>query len=83
MMAPEGLTPVMIDHETPGLSGAEVIAEYLDWTPGPEARRWPADAAGPVAPGRGPAGSRTWFNAKLFNKNSVNGLYGKRSTSAL
>ncbi len=31
-MAPEGATPVMVDDETPGLSGAEVIAEYIDET---------------------------------------------------
>ena len=34
LMAPEGLTPVMIDDETASLSGAEVIGEYLDETRG-------------------------------------------------
>ena len=69
MMAPEGATPVMIDDETPGLSGAEVIAEYLDETRGlglGDRRLMPQD---PLA--RAETRRLThWFNAKLFNESS-------------
>ncbi|MBV8794021.1 MAG: glutathione S-transferase family protein, partial [Hyphomicrobiales bacterium] len=34
LLAPEGATPLMLDEETASLSGAEVIAEYLDETRG-------------------------------------------------
>jgi glutathione S-transferase len=68
-MAPEGATPVMIDDETPSLSGAEVIAEYLDETRGlglGDRRLMPQD---PLA--RAETRRLThWFNVKLFNESS-------------
>ncbi len=48
LMAPEGATPVMLDEDAASLSGADVIAEYLDETRGLGSRRPPSDAAGPV-----------------------------------
>src|SRR6204780_4334485 len=69
LMAPEGATPVMLDDATPGLSGAEVIAEYLDETRGlalGDRRLMPSD---PLAR----AETRRlihWFNVKLFNEAS-------------
>jgi glutathione S-transferase len=69
LMAPEGATPVMLDEETASLSGAEVIAEYLDETRGlalGDRRLMPQD---PLAR----AETRRlvhWFNVKLFNEAS-------------
>jgi len=34
LMSPEGTTPVIIEDRRPGISGADVIAEYLDETRG-------------------------------------------------
>src|ERR1700734_201055 len=69
LMAPEGVTPVMLDDETPGLSGAQVIAEYLDETRGlglGDRRLMPDD---PLA--RAETRRLThWFNVKFFNEAS-------------
>jgi len=69
LMAPEGATPVMLDDETASLSGAEVIAEYLDETRGlglADRRLMPNE---PLAR----AETRRlvhWFNRKMFNESS-------------
>ena len=69
MIAPEGATPVMIEDDAPSLSGAEVIAEYLDETRGlglGDRRLMPHD---PLA--RAETRRLThWFNVKLFNEAS-------------
>ena len=69
LMAPEGATPVMVDERAPSLSGAEVIAEYLDETRGlglGDRRLMPQD---PLA--RAETRRLThWFNVKLFNESS-------------
>src|SRR5277367_1634433 len=69
LMAPEGATPVMLDDETASLSGAEVIAEYLDETRGlglGDRRLMPNE---PLA--RAETRRLThWFNWKLFNESS-------------
>src|ERR1700722_18740316 len=69
LMAPEGATPVMLDDETASLSGAEVIAEYLDETRGlalGDRRLMPNE---PLA--RAEVRRLThWFNVKLFNESS-------------
>ena len=69
IMAPEGATPVMIDGDGPGLSGAEVIAEYLDET------RGLALGDRRLMPGEPLARAETrrlmhWFNVKLFGESS-------------
>jgi glutathione S-transferase len=69
LMAPEGATPVMLDDETPGLSGAEVIAEYLDETRGlalGDRRLMPQDPLARAETRR----LMHWFNVKLFNEAS-------------
>lgn len=69
LIAPEGATPVMIEDDARSLSGAEVIAEYLDETRGSglaERRLMPDD---PLA--RAETRRLThWFNVKLFNEAS-------------
>ena len=69
MIAPEGATPVMIEDDAPSLSGAAVIAEYLDETRGlglGERRLMPDD---PLA--RAETRRLThWFNVKFFNEAS-------------
>jgi glutathione S-transferase len=69
VMAPEGATPVMTDDEGPGLSGAGVIAEYLDETRGlglGDRRLMPGE---PLA--RAETRRLThWFNVKMFNESS-------------
>ena len=69
LMAPEGATPVMLDDEKASLSGAEVIAEYLDETRGlalGDRRLMPNE---PLA--RAEVRRLThWFNVKLFNESS-------------
>jgi glutathione S-transferase len=65
LMAPEGATPVMIDDETPSLSGAEVIAEYLDETRGlglGDRRLMPQEPLARAETRR--------LNAKLFHESS-------------
>jgi glutathione S-transferase len=69
VMAPEGATPVLIDDESPGLSGAQVIAEYLDET------RGLALGDRRLMPGEPLARAETrrllhWFNVKLFLESS-------------
>ena len=69
LMAPEGATPVMLDDETPRLSGAEVIAEYLDETRGlalGDRRLMPQDPLARAETRR----LMHWFNVKLFNESS-------------
>jgi glutathione S-transferase len=69
LMAPEGATPVMLDEETLGLSGAEVIAEYLDETRGlalGDRRLMPPDPLARAETRR----LMHWFNVKLFNEAS-------------
>jgi glutathione S-transferase len=69
LMAPEGATPVMLDDETPGLSGAAVIAEYLDETRGlalGDRRLMPQDPLARAETRR----LMQWFNVKLFNEAS-------------
>ena len=81
LMAPEGVTPVMLEDDTPSLSGAEVIAEYLDETRGlglGDRRLMPHDPLARAETRR----LMHWFNVKLFT-NQVNGLCEKKSTSAL
>src|SRR6201993_1210165 len=69
LMAPEGATPVMIDDETPSLSGAELIAEYLGESGGlglGDRRLMPHD---PLA--RAETRRLThWFNVKFFDESS-------------
>jgi len=68
-MAPEGLTPVMLDDETPSLSGAEVIAEYLDETRGlglGDRRLMPNEPLARAETRR----LMHWFNVKFFNESS-------------
>ena len=68
-MAPEGATPVMLDDETSSLSGAEVIAEYLDETRGlalGDRRLMPQDPLARAETRR----LMHWFNVKLFNEAS-------------
>ena len=67
--APEGATPVMLDEETASLSGAEVIAEYLDETRGlalGDRRLMPQDPSARAETRR----LVHWFNVKLFNEAS-------------
>jgi glutathione S-transferase len=67
LLAPEGATPVMLDDETSSLSGAEVIAEYLDETRGfglGDRRLMPQDPLARAETRR----LMTWFNVKLFNE---------------
>jgi glutathione S-transferase len=69
LMAPEGATPVMLDDETPGLSGAGVIAEYLDETRGlalGDRRLMPQDPLARAETRR----LMYWFNVKMFNEAS-------------
>jgi glutathione S-transferase len=69
LIAPEGATPVMLDEEAASLSGAEVIAEYLDETRGlalGDRRLMPHD---PLARAETRRLTR-WFNVKLFNEAS-------------
>jgi glutathione S-transferase len=69
LMAPEGATPVMVDDEAPGLSGAEVIAEYLDETRGlalGDRRLMPQDPLARAETRR----LMRWFNVKLFHESS-------------
>jgi glutathione S-transferase len=69
LMAPEGATPVMLDDETPSLSGAEVIAEYLDETRGlglGDRRLMPNEPLARAETRR----LMHWFNWKLFNESS-------------
>jgi glutathione S-transferase len=69
IMAPEGSTPVMIDDEAPALSGAEVIAEYLDETRGlglGDRRLMPQDPLGRAETRR----LMHWFNVKLFHEST-------------
>ena len=69
LLAPEGATPVMVEDNAPSLSGAAVIAEYLDETRGSGLgdRRLMQDD--PLAR----AETRRlmhWFNVKFFNEAS-------------
>ena len=69
LIAPEGATPVMIEDNAPSVSGAAVIAEYLDETRGAGLgdRRLMQDD--PLAR----AETRRlmhWFNVKFFNEAS-------------
>jgi glutathione S-transferase len=69
VMAPEGATPVMLDEQSASLSGAEVIAEYLDETRGlalGDRRLMPQDPSARAETRR----LMHWFNAKLFNESS-------------
>jgi glutathione S-transferase len=69
LMAPEGATPLMLDEETASLSGAEVIAEYLDETRGlalGDRRLMPQDPLARAETRR----LVQWFNVKLFNEAS-------------
>lgn len=69
LIAPEGATPVMLDEETASLSGAEVIAEYLDETRGlglGDRRLMPQDPLARAETRR----LAHWFNVKLFNESS-------------
>jgi glutathione S-transferase len=69
LMAPEGATPVMLDDESAGLSGAEVIAEYLDETRGlglGDRRLMPQDPLARAETRR----LMHWFNVKLFLESS-------------
>jgi glutathione S-transferase len=65
LMAAEGATPVFVDDSGPCLPGAEVIAEYLDETLGPdlgERRLMPEDPLGRAEVRR----LTHWFNVKLY-----------------
>jgi glutathione S-transferase len=69
LMAPEGATPVMLDEDTASLSGAAVIAEYLDETRGlalGDRRLMPQDPLARAETRR----LMHWFNVKLFNESS-------------
>src|ERR1700733_4211321 len=61
----EGATPVMIEDDGPILSGAEVIAEFLDEVRGPviaDRRLMPEDASDRAEVRR----LMRWFNIKFF-----------------
>ena len=69
LIAPEGATPVMIEDHAPSLSGAAVIAEYLDETRGlglGERRLMPEDQLARAETRR----LTHWFNVKFFNEAS-------------
>ena len=69
LMAPEGATPVMLDDDGPSLSGAQVIAEYLDETRGlglGDRRLMPQDPLARAETRR----LMHWFNVKLFHESS-------------
>src|SRR5271169_5823979 len=69
MIAPEGATPVMVEDHAPSLSGAAVIAEYLDETRGlglGERRLMPDDPLDRAETRR----LTHWFNVKFFNEAS-------------
>ena len=65
LLCPEGATPVMAEAAAPSLSGAQVIAEYLEDTRGEahgERALMPRDAPGRAETRR----LSNWFNAKFF-----------------
>lgn len=65
----DGTTPVLIDASAPSVSGANVIAEYLDETRGMglgDRRLMPDDPSGRAEVRR----LTTWFNVKFFNEAS-------------
>jgi glutathione S-transferase len=69
LTAAEGATPVLVEEHAPALPGAEVIAEFLDETCGPELgdrRLLPDDPAGRAEARR----LTIWFNVKFFNESS-------------
>jgi glutathione S-transferase len=69
IMAAEGATPVAVEDHAPALSGADVIAEYLDETRGldlGDRRLLPEDPLGRAEARR----LTSWFNVKFFNEAS-------------
>jgi glutathione S-transferase len=69
LIAPEGTTPVMVEDNTSSLSGADVIAEYLDETQGlglGDRRLMPQEPLERAETRR----LTHWFNFKLFNESS-------------
>ncbi len=67
LLSAEGATPVMTNAVAPSLSGAQVIAEYLEDTRGEdfdERRLMPGDALGRAETRRLSA----WFNGKFFEE---------------
>jgi len=69
MMAAEGATPVLVQPQGAVLSGADLIAEYLDETLGPklgDRRLYPEGSSGRAEARR----LMFWFNAKFFNESS-------------
>ncbi len=69
LMAAEGATPVLVETHPPALSGAEVIAEYLDETRGlglGDRRLLPENPADRAEARR----LMAWFNVKFFNEAS-------------
>jgi len=69
LMAAEGATPVLVEEHPPALTGADVIAEYLDETRGlalGDRRLLPEDPGGRAEARRLAA----WFNVKFFNEAS-------------
>ena len=69
LMAPEGATPVMIEENASSLSGADVIAEYLDETQGlglGDRRLMPQEPLERAETRR----LTHWFNFKVFNQSS-------------
>lgn len=67
LLNPAGTTPVFVEEGHPAVPGADVIAEYLDETRGPEldARRLLPTEAGTRVEVRRLTG---WFNAKFFEE---------------
>ena len=64
---PEGTTPVIVEDGHPAVPCAEIIAEYLDETHGPDLgnhRLLPADSGGRVEVRR----LMHWFHAKFFDE---------------
>jgi glutathione S-transferase len=69
LVAPEGTTPVLIEDETETLTGANVIAEYLDETRGAalaHRRLMPQDPISRAETRR----LMQWFNQKFFDETS-------------
>ena len=67
ILAPEGVTPLMVEEGVPPVSGADAIAEYLDETLGVAAndrRLLPRPTAARIEARR----LAYWFNHKLFSE---------------
>ena len=65
VLNPAGTTPVLVEEGHPAVSGAAIIAEYLDETRGADLgdrRLLPADLAGRIEVRR----LSSWFNDKFF-----------------